>query len=99
MVTWVDSRQSDGKWSWLSAYSAREPVTVYSVGWMVQDDAEVKVLVQSLAPDGDDVQAAGLKAIPTRSVVKIEHLDNADDDAGNVVVEAVGRPSEREAAE
>lgn len=99
MITWMDSRQADGKWWWLSDYSAPEPVTAHSVGWMVQDDADAKVLAQSRAPDGDDAQVAGLKVIPTRSVVKIEHLVNANDDAGNVMVETVGRPSEREAAE
>lgn len=84
IVTWEDSRQSEGKWQWLSDFKPREPVTVQSVGWLIQDDADAKVLAQSLAPDGDDVQAAGLKTIPTRCVVKIERLTEVEDEAREV---------------
>lgn len=80
IVTWEDSRQTDGAWQWLSAYKPREPVTVQSVGWLIQDDEQSKVLAQSLAPDDDDMQASGIKIIAARSVVKIERLAEVDDD-------------------
>lgn len=79
LITWEDSRQSDGSWQWLSSFATREPVMVHSVGWLIQDGADAKVLAQSLAPDGDDVQAAGLKTIPTRCVTKIDRLAEVDD--------------------
>ena len=75
MITWLDSRQSEGSWKWLSDYAPMKPVEVVSVGWLIQDDGEVKVLAQSLAPDGDNVQSAGRKAIPTCCVMKIETLE------------------------
>lgn len=74
MVTWMDSRQTDGAWQWLSNYEKLSPVEVVSVGWLIQDDSAVKVLAQSLAPDGGNMQVAGRKVIPTCSVQKIETL-------------------------
>lgn len=85
IVTWEDSRQTDGAWQWLSAYKPREPVTVQSVGWLIQDDEQSKVLAQSLAPDDDDVQAAGVKTIPTRCVLKIERLAEVEDEQREAV--------------
>lgn len=89
-MTWEDSRQTDGAWTWLSGYKPRDPVVVQSVGWLIQDDEAVKVLAQSMAEDGDDVQAAGIKVIPTRCVVKIERL-------AEVVTDEIGE--QREVAE
>ena len=75
MITWLDSRQTDGAWQWLSKFEKLTPVEVVSVGWLIQDDAQVKVLAQSMAPDGDNnMQTAGRKAVPTNCVVKIEPL-------------------------
>ncbi len=73
----MDSRRSDGDWKWLSARKILKPVECVSVGWLIQDDAECKVLAQSMAPDGDDVQTAGRKVIPTCCVVKVETLVEA----------------------
>ena len=74
MVTWLDSRQTDGAWQWISQFEKMVPVEVVSVGWLIQDDDQLKVLAQSMAPDGDNVQTAGRKAIPTNCVTKIETL-------------------------
>ena len=77
IITWLDSRQSNGAWQWLSEHQKLAPVEAVSVGWLIQDDDEVKVVAQSLAPDGDNVQSAGRKAIPTCCVRKIENLVEA----------------------
>ena len=52
MITWLDSRQTDGAWQWLSQFKKLTPMEVVSVGWLIQDDAQVKVLAQSMAPAG-----------------------------------------------
>ena len=74
MITWLDSRQTNGAWQWLSEYEKMTPVEVASVGWLIQDDETVKVLAQSMAPDGDNLQTSGRKAIPSCCVRKIETL-------------------------
>lgn len=74
MITWLDSRQTEGSWQWLSSYEKMTPVEVVSVGWLIQDDATVKVLAQSMAPDGENVQTSGRKVIPSCCVKKIENL-------------------------
>lgn len=74
MVTWLDSRQTNGSWQWISNYEKMTPVEVVSVGWLIQDDETVKVLAQSMAADGDDMQTSGRKAIPTCCVQKIENV-------------------------
>ena len=86
VVTWLDSRQSSGGWKWLSELEERDPIECQSVGWLIQDGDDAKVLAQSMAPDGDDMQYAGDKIIPSRAVLKIERLTEV-------------RPSAREAAE
>lgn len=80
MITWLDSRQTDGAWEWLSKYERLNPVEVVSVGWLIQDDDNVKVLAQSMAPDGENMQTAGRKAIPTCCIRSIETLVEAEPD-------------------
>ena len=79
MITWLDSRQANGAWQWLSDYEKMQPVEVVSVGWLIQDDDVAKVLAQSMAPDGENVQTSGRKVIPARCVTKIENLIEDDD--------------------
>lgn len=74
IITWLDSRQTEGSWQWLTNYEKMNPVEVVSVGWLIQDDDNVKVLAQSMAPDGDNVQTSGRKAIPACCVKNIENL-------------------------
>ncbi len=81
IVTWVDSRQAEGAWRWLSEYARQTPVTVQTVGWLIQDDDDAKVLVQSLGADGDDVQYAGRKVIAAAAVLRIEPLAEVDESA------------------
>lgn len=79
IITWLDSRQADGAWQWLSKYKLCGPYECQSVGWLLQDDDKAKVLAQSMAADGDDVQCAGRKVIPSCAVVKIETLTEVDE--------------------
>jgi hypothetical protein len=78
MITWLDSRQPNGSWQWLSEFEKMEPVRAASVGWLIQDDADVKVIAQSLANDGDDKQTSGRKAIPACCVQSIQDLSVPD---------------------
>lgn len=76
IVRWQDSRQPCGKWRYLSALPDPKPVEVASVGWLVKDTAEVKVLCQNIGDLGhpENAQASGIMTIPTRCVLSIETL-------------------------
>lgn len=76
IISWEDSIQASGGWQFLSDFEPLKPMSVTSVGWLIQDGADCKVLAQSLAHvDGESVQSAGRKVIPTRCVLSIEHLE------------------------
>lgn len=77
VVTWYDSKQTDGSWKWLSEFEPRQPIRCMTVGWLIQDDNDVKVIAQTMGDidgDDDDMQYAGDKVIPTCAVIKIETL-------------------------
>ncbi|WP_072396351.1 hypothetical protein [Hyphomicrobium sp. CS1GBMeth3] len=76
IIRWQDSRQPCGKWRYLSDLSEPKPVEVASVGWLVRDTDEVKVLCQNIGDLGspDNAQASGIMTIPTRCVLSIEKL-------------------------
>lgn len=76
-IEWVDSGQPIPGWQWLSELGERRPHKCVSVGFLVQDDEQTKVLAPNLgASNGDDEwdQASGLFTIPTAAVTKIERL-------------------------
>jgi hypothetical protein len=77
LIEWVDSGQPVPGWQWLSDIARRRAHRCVSVGFLVQDDEQAKVLAPNLgASSGDDQwdQASGVFAIPTVSVVRIERL-------------------------
>lgn len=74
-IHWRDARHATNQWQYLGDYRPQECIEVMSVGWMIQDDDEAKVLSQSLAGVDDEateLQVAGLKVIPTSAVISID---------------------------
>jgi len=74
LIEWLDSGQPMPAWQWLDSIKDRRPHRCISVGFLVQDDAQAKVLAPNLgASDGDGRfdQASGLTTIPTASVQRI----------------------------
>ena len=77
LIEWVDSGQPIPGWQWLSELEKRRAHKCVSVGFLVQDDEQTKVLAPNLgASNGVDdwVQGWGLFTIPTAAVTKIERL-------------------------
>lgn len=81
-IKWVDSNHTNGAWKWLSQFEKRNPILCVSVGWLIQDDDDVKVIVQTFGDvdEADDMQYAGDKIIPTSAVRSIETLVEADEE-------------------
>lgn len=105
IIRWQDSRQPCGQWRYLSALPEQKAVEVASVGWLIKDTDEVKVICQNVGDLGspENAQASGIMTIPTRCVLSIETLtevggpsvfagptDFADRRAGSVDPAAAG---------
>jgi hypothetical protein len=74
LIEWVDSGQPLAAWQWLAEIRNRQPHRCVSVGFLIQDDAQAKVLAPNLGASdgsGDFDQASGLTTIPTAAVVRI----------------------------
>jgi hypothetical protein len=80
IIRWQDSRQPCGQWRYLSALPDATPVEVASVGWLVKDTSEVKVLCQNIGDlsHPEKAQASGIMTIPTRCVLSIEDLTEVE---------------------
>jgi hypothetical protein len=80
IIRWQDSRQPCGHWRYLSALPDAKPVEVATVGWLLKDTAEVKVVCQNVGDleHPDKAQASGIMTIPTRCVLSIERLTEED---------------------
>ena len=73
LIEWQDSRQPVSGWAWLSDITIGEIVLCQSVGWLLHDDDDVKVLAPNVGDiaDDDSQQVSGVIRIPARSVVRI----------------------------
>ncbi len=84
LIEWVDSGQPVPGWQWLSEIDPRRAHKCVSVGFLVQDDEQTKVLAPNLGASsgGEDWdQASGLFTIPTVSITKIERLTSSSTSA------------------
>ena len=74
LIEWKDSRQPTGAWRRLDEIGKQEYCDCVSVGWLIQDDADVKVLAANIADISEDMQASGVITIPTDAVHAIKPL-------------------------
>ena len=76
IIRWLDSRQPCGQWRYLSALPDAKPVEVATVGWLVKDTGDVKVVCQNIGDlaHPEKAQASGIMTIPTRCVLSVERL-------------------------
>lgn len=77
LIEWVDSRQPNGAWKHLSDTHEWGPVKCASVGWLIADDADKKVLAPNMGDidDVENLQFSGAIVIPTRCVVAMRPLE------------------------
>jgi hypothetical protein len=76
LIRWLDSRETSSAWRYLADIGEPHAVECATVGWLLKDNGDVKVICQSLGDLGDseNAQASGVMIIPTRSVISIERL-------------------------
>ena len=81
LVRWLDSRQPIPSWRLLlSDIERSRPVECATVGWLIEDTAEVKTVCQSVGDicDPNNAQASGVMTIPARCVISVERLVEED---------------------
>lgn len=79
MITWKDSRQPSGRWMFLHDIPDAKPVKCATVGWLLTDGDDAKVICQSMADiEASEMQAGGVMVIPACCVVSIEKLEETE---------------------
>ena len=77
---WEDSRQPIAEWVRLKDFRAAPSCQCVSIGFLIQDDDEKKVLAPNMAnvTDVEDIQMSGAITIPSRSIKRIVRLEETD---------------------
>ena len=91
IIRWQDSAQPLPSWQYLSALPRTRPIECATVGWLLQDDDDIKVICQSVGDleNPKNAQASGIMTIPARCVLSIEKLTEEEvltSSAGSVAV-------------
>lgn len=74
LIEWVDSRQPTASWQRVSDLGYLSECKCNSIGFLIRDDANAKVLAASIADDGEETQATGVFVIPTVAVLSLQLL-------------------------
>lgn len=79
MVSWVDSRQSEGSWRFVDDVPEPCVVKCRTVGWVVSETPLAIMIAQSLGDhDSEAPQCAGVKQIPKCSIIGRYQLGTQD---------------------
>jgi hypothetical protein len=92
LIEWVDSGQPIPGWQWLSDLDPRRAHKCVSVGFLIQNDEQIKVLAPNLGSSNGDEnwdQASGLITIPTVAITKLERLTSASGQASKMADDRV----------
>jgi hypothetical protein len=76
IIRWQDSAQPLPSWQYLSALAPTRAIECATVGWLLKDDDDLKVICQSVGDLGSpkNAQASGIMTIPARCILSIERL-------------------------
>lgn len=87
MIEWEDSAQPIPSWVYLSDIDEMSAVLCASVGWLIHDGNEVKVLAPNMGnlKSKDTVQVSGVIRIPARCIVNVEELSEPNITSSSLV--------------
>jgi hypothetical protein len=76
LVEWEDSAQPIPSWGLLADFEPASTLKCASVGWLIQDDNQVKALAPNMGSVNDErsLQVSGVMQIPTSCVLRITRL-------------------------
>jgi len=80
LIEWVDSSQPLPNWAHLASLPSAVPIECVSVGWLLHDDKQVKMLAPNMGDmkSGGNEQAMGIINIPTAAVKRVVKLQEYD---------------------
>ena len=81
IIRWLDSAQPLPSWQYLSALPQTRAIECATVGWLLRDDDDLKVICQSVGDlaSPKNAQASGIMTIPARCILSIERLIEGDE--------------------
>ena len=96
IIRWQDSAQPLSSWQYSSALPQTRAIECATVGWLLKDDDDVKVICQSIGDleSPKNAQASGIMTIPARCVLSIEKLTEEEVATSSVVLAGVVGPSD-----
>lgn len=76
MIEWVDSYGCSTSWSEIPDLKNTKPVTARSVGWLLYNGSDCKVIVPHMSSTSPRLRAQGCgdMTIPTQAIVRIQEL-------------------------
>lgn len=75
LIKWEDSRQPVSNWKWASDFDDASPIMCFSVGWLIKDTKEIKLLAPNMGDRQDDgAQVSGVIQIATSCVKRISRI-------------------------
>jgi hypothetical protein len=76
MIEWEDSAQPIPSWGLLADFEPSGTLKCASVGWLIQDDDQVKALAPNMGAVNDErsLQVSGVMQIPASCVLRITRL-------------------------
>ena len=76
IIEWHDSRQPVGAWQRISDFEHSDLCKCVSVGFLIYDEEDQKVLAPNMADieDKHNIQTSGVIHIPTKCVVRVTPL-------------------------
>ncbi len=76
IIRWQASAQPISGWKHLSDLPRTRPIECATVGWLLKDDDDIKVICQSVGDlhKPNNAQASGIMTISARCVISIERL-------------------------
>lgn len=76
LIEWMDSRRPDAGWQHLADAQGWSAVRCASVGFLVADDVDIKVLAPNMGDmdDASNIQLSGAIVIPTSCVLTMKRL-------------------------
>lgn len=80
LIEWEDSRQPIAGWAYVRDFAPVDNCRCTSVGWLVYDGLDKKVLAPNMGDIGDEhnVQLSGVIHIPARCVIRVKRITESD---------------------
>jgi hypothetical protein len=95
IIRWQDSAQPLPSWQYISALPQTRAIECATVGWLLKDDEDIKVICQSVGDleNPKNAQASGIMTIPARCVLSIERLTEEEGPTCSAGFAGIAAPS------